>query len=114
VFKLNIYKVRIGKYLSNSFPIRNGLKQGVSVLPLLFNFSLEYALRKVQETQVELKLNGIHQLLAYADDVNLQGANINTIKKSAGTLIEVCLEINVRKTKCMLLSSNQPQVKFVM
>jgi hypothetical protein len=41
--------------------------------PPLFNFALEYAIRKVQ---VVLKLNGTHHLLAYADDVNLLGDNI--------------------------------------
>jgi hypothetical protein len=60
-----------------------------------------------QENQVGLKLNGTHQLLAYADDVNLLGDNIDTIEKNNETLIDaskqVGLEINVEKTKYMLL-----------
>jgi hypothetical protein len=55
------------------------------------------------ENQAGLKLNGTHQLLAYADDVNLLGDNIDTIKKNTETLIgdseEVGLEINVETTK---------------
>jgi hypothetical protein len=99
-------KVRIGKHLSDSFPIQNGLKQGDALSPLLFNFALEQAVKTVQKN---LKLNGSHQLLAYAND--LLGDNIDTIKKSTETLIdaskEVGLEINIEKTKYMLLSRHQ-------
>jgi hypothetical protein len=60
---------------------------------------------------VGLKLNGTHQLLAYADDVNLLGDNIDTIKKNKEIVIdaskEVGLEINIEKTKYMLLSHDQ-------
>jgi hypothetical protein len=59
--------------LSASFPIQNGLKQGGALSPLLFNFALEYAIRKGQENQLGLKLSGTHQRLAYADNVNLLG-----------------------------------------
>jgi hypothetical protein len=64
-----------------SFHIQNGLNQGDALLPLLFNFSLESTIRKVQEDQVGLKLNGTHQFLAYAD-VNLLGGNMDIMKKN--------------------------------
>jgi hypothetical protein len=104
-------KVHIGKLLSDSFPIQNGLKQGDSLSPFLSNHTLEYYIRKVQENQILLKLNGTHQLLAYTVGVNLLGDNIYTIKKNTEILIdaskEVGLEINIEKTKYMLLSHHQ-------
>jgi hypothetical protein len=58
------HKVHIDKHLFDSFPIQNELKEGDALSPLLLNLALEYVIRKVQENQVELKLNGTHHLLA--------------------------------------------------
>jgi hypothetical protein len=72
----------IGKCFSDNFLIENGLKQGDALLQMYFNSDLEYSIRKVQENQVRLKLNGTHQLLSYAGDVILLGDNIDSIKKN--------------------------------
>jgi hypothetical protein len=49
------------------FPIQNGSKQGDALLPLFFNFALEYTITKGQEKKVGLKLSGTHQLVVYDD-----------------------------------------------
>jgi len=93
------------------FPIRNGLKQGDGLLPLVFNFALEYAFRRVQVNQDGLKLNGTHQLLVYADVVNILGGSMHTVKENAEALIaaskEIGLEVNADKTKYMVMSGDQ-------
>jgi hypothetical protein len=97
--------------LSDTFPIKNGLKQGDALSPLLFNFALEYAIRRVQANQEGLKLKGTHQLLIYADDINILGGSVHDIKKNTETLVvaskEISLEVNAEKTKYMVMSRNQ-------
>jgi hypothetical protein len=101
----------VGKNFSEMFPIRNGLKQGEVLSPFLFNFALEYAIKRVQVNQDGLKLNGTHQLLGYADDVNILGGSVHTVKENAEDLViatmESGLEVNVDKTKYMVMSRDR-------
>ena len=75
--------------MSSSFPIENGLKQGGASSPLLFNFTLEYAIRKVQEARLRLDMNDTQQVLAFADDVNSIGDDIR-IGRNADVLLNAC------------------------
>ena len=73
--------------------------------------ALQYAIRRLQINQDGLKLNGTHQLLAYADDVNILGGSIYTVKENAEALVvatkEIGLEVNADKTKHMVMSREQ-------
>jgi hypothetical protein len=80
----------------------NGFKQGDALSPLLFNFALEYAIKGVQVNQDGMKLNGTHQLLAYANDVNILGGSVHTVKENTEALVvatkETGLEANADNT----------------
>jgi len=86
-------RVRVGKNLSNIFPIRNGLKQGDAPTPLFLNFALEYAIRRVEVIQDGLQLNCAHQLLAYVDNVNIYRGRVNIMKENTEVLIASSKEL---------------------
>jgi hypothetical protein len=90
--------------MSNSGAKR--LKQGDALLPLLFNFVLEYIIRRVQENQ-----DGIHQLMVCADDVNVMGRSIPAINKNREALVVASKgigpEVNVDKIKYMVMPRDQ-------
>jgi len=97
-------RVRVGKHLSDMFPIKSDLKQGNALSPLPLNFALEYAIRWVQAIQDGLKLNGTRQVSVYAD-VNILGASVHTTKENTVTLVvaskENGLEGTADKTRYM-------------
>jgi hypothetical protein len=78
------------------------LKQGHALSPFLFNFALEYGIRRVQANQEGLKLNGD------ADDLNILGGGVHTVRKSTEALVlagkEIGSEVNNEKTKYMVMS----------
>ena len=102
----------VGKNLSDSLLIRNGLKQ-TDALSLLL---LHLAFRRVPVNQNGLKLSGTHQLLVYADDVNIYGGSAHTIKNIDGLVVAskvIGLEANADKTlRCrnFLLNFSTPYI----
>jgi hypothetical protein len=93
------------------FVLRTAGNKEMLLSPLLLNFALEYAIRRVQVNQDGLKLNGRHQLLVYVDDVNIVRVGIHNIKKNTKVLVvvvkEAALEVNADKTKYMVMSRDQ-------
>jgi len=101
-------RVRVGKNSSDIYPIRNDLKQGAALSPLLFIFASSYFIKRFQLDQDGLKLNGTLHFLVYADDVNTLGGSIDTIKENADALIvtskEIGVEVNDDRSKYMVVS----------
>jgi hypothetical protein len=62
---------------------------------LLLDFPLEYAIRKIQENQKGLKLNGTYQLLFYDDNINILGKNTNTTNRNIETILDASGEVGL-------------------
>ena len=100
-------RVWVGKNLSDIFPIRNGLKQGDALSPLLFNYAAEYAMRRVQVNQDGLQVNGTNQFLVYANGVNILGGCVHSIKETLIVAsIEIGLEVNADRTKYTVMTQD--------
>jgi hypothetical protein len=92
--------------LSDRFPVKNILKQGDALLPLLFNYSLEYVFRRVQANQKGVNLNGTHQLLICTDDVNILSRSTYSVKKNTDLLvasIEIGIVVNAEEIRYMVV-----------
>jgi len=93
------------------FPVKNDLKKGDDLSPLLFKYAAECAIRRVQANLDGLKLNGTHQLLVYADDVNILCGSIHTTKTNTTALVvaikEILLEVSADKTKYTVMSQDE-------
>ena len=87
------------------------MKQGDALSPLLFNFALDYAIKGVQVNLDGLKLNGTHQRLFYADNVNILGRSVHTIKKNTEALVvtrkKTGLKENADKSKYIVMNRDE-------
>ena len=78
---------------------------------MVFSFALEYATRRVQVNHDGLKVNGTHQLLVYAVDINILGRIVHVRMKNTEALVvdskKIGLEVNADNTKYMVMSRDQ-------
>ncbi|KAJ4432309.1 hypothetical protein ANN_20928 [Periplaneta americana] len=106
--KKTIYKKSITDQVPSKFAFEfNLIRQSLMLA--------EYAIRKVQDNREGLELLGLHQLLVYADDVNMLGENPQTIRENTGILLEaskeVGLEVNPEKTKYIIMPRDENIVR---
>jgi hypothetical protein len=89
------------------FPIWNGLKQGDALLQLLFRFTLVYVTR-IKVNQDGLTLNGTHQLLVSADDVNIMRGSAHTVQENTESSLvgskQTGLEVNADQILNMVMT----------
>jgi len=87
------------------FPVEKISKQGDALSRLQFNYTLDLAIRMVQEANFGLDINNTHHVMYYADDENLIDDGIEKMERSAEVLSSACkdtgLALNAGKTKCM-------------
>ena len=97
--------------MSDTFCVKNCLKQWDLISPFLFNVALENAIMRVQVNEDGLKLNGTHQLFVYAEDVNILDGSVCTMKRNTDDLVvaskEIGPEVNADKTKYVVMSRDQ-------
>jgi len=93
--------VRVREHLSDVFPIRNGVKQGNALPPLLFSYAVEYSIRRVQ---IHIRFWFMLKIL------NVLGGSVHTIKNTQAVVVgskEIGLEVNSDETKYIVMSRDQ-------
>jgi hypothetical protein len=88
------------------------LKTGDLISPFLFKFASENAIMKVQVNEDSLKLKGAHQLLVYAEDVNILGESVHTMKENTDDLVVASNEIGPEKMLIKLSTCSRLEIRI--